>query len=121
MSATIGLLIHQLMWFGMVKLNSYQYNLMVLVTVYGTQGLIFRYRKAIQPLAWLGHYSFAIFLFHLIAISVAVRLANAAFVNNVHLVFALKLGLGLTLPIAAMVVIQRSKLLSLALLGERRS
>lgn len=119
--AAIGLLIHQLTWFGIVQLSSYQYNLLVLFTVYGTQVLIFNLRRGIPLLTWLGHFSFAIFLFHLIAISIVSRLIGAILINNIHVVFLLKLCLGLTLPIVATFLINRSKLLNTVLLGERWS
>jgi peptidoglycan/LPS O-acetylase OafA/YrhL len=118
--AVAGLGIHQMIWFGAAKLTEVEYNVLVLVTVYATQGLIFRHRRAYGPLARLGHYSYPIYLFHLIAIGVAVRVAQAIQATNEHALFALKLAFGLALPLLATLAVSRVPLLNLVLLGEPR-
>jgi len=115
----VGMTIHQLMWFGRVHLTSTEYNLLVLFTVYGTQGLLFRFRREVPALATLGAWSFAIYLFHPIAISIAVRLAAAGHLENIHALFALKLALGLALPVLLALAVRRVAPLNLVLLGER--
>jgi peptidoglycan/LPS O-acetylase OafA/YrhL len=119
--AIVGLGIHQMIWFGMVSLTSTEYNVLVLVTVYATQGLFFRFRHAITPLAQLGRHSYPIYLFHLIAISIATGMARAAHVENEHALFAMKLAFGLSLSLLAAFFIGRFPLLNLVLLGERDS
>jgi peptidoglycan/LPS O-acetylase OafA/YrhL len=118
-TAVVGMTIHQLMWFGRVHLTSIEYNLLVLFTVYGTQGLLFRFRREVPALATLGAWSFAIYLFHPMAISIATRLAAAGHIDNLHAVFALKMALGLALPVALALVVRRIAPLNLVLLGER--
>jgi peptidoglycan/LPS O-acetylase OafA/YrhL len=118
-TAVVGLTIHQLMWFGLAHLSSTEYNLLVLFTVYGTQGLLFRYRRNVPALASLGRWSFAIYLFHPMAISIAARLAAGLHLTNIHALFALKIALGLTLPVALALVVRRVSWLNLVLLGER--
>ena len=118
-TALVGMAIHQMMWFGWVRLGGTAYNLLVLFTVYGTQGLLFRFRRDVPALARLGHWSFAIYLFHPISISIATRAAAAARLDNLHAVFALKLALGLSLPVGLALVLRRLGPLNLVLLGER--
>ena len=118
-TAVVGLTIHQLMWFGLAHLGSTEYNLLVLFTVYGTQGLLFRYRRNVPALASLGRWSFAIYLFHPMAISIAARLAAGLHLTNIHALFALKIALGLALPVALALVVRRISWLNLVLLGER--
>jgi peptidoglycan/LPS O-acetylase OafA/YrhL len=115
----VGMTIHQLMWFGQVHLTSVEYNLLVLFTVYGTQGLLFRFRREVPALATLGAWSFAIYLFHPMAISIATRLAAAGHLDNLHAVFALKMALGLTLPVLLALAVRHVAPLNLVLLGER--
>jgi peptidoglycan/LPS O-acetylase OafA/YrhL len=118
-TAVVGLTIHQMMWFGRVRLDSTGYNLLVLFTVYGTQGLLFRFRRDVRGLAAIGPWSFAIYLFHPISISIATRVAAAARVDNIHAVFALKIALGLALPVLLALAVRRIAPLNLLLLGER--
>jgi len=119
LAALVGMAIHQMMWFGWVHLSATAYNLLVLFTVYGTQGLLFRFRREVPALARLGHWSFAIYLFHPISISIATRAAAAARIDNLHAVFTLKLALGLVLPVGLALVLRRIGPLNLVLLGER--
>lgn len=118
-TALVGMTIHQMMWFGRVHLTSVEYNLLVLFTVYGTQGLLFRFRREVPALAALGAWSFAIYLFHPMAISIATRLAAAGHIDNLHAVFALKMTLGLALPVLLALAVRRIAPLNLVLLGER--
>lgn len=115
----VGLGIHQMMWFGLAHLSSLQYNLLVLFTVYGTQGLLFRFRRHVPALATLGAWSFAIYLFHPIAISLATRAATSAHLENIHVLFALKIALGLALPVLLALAVRHVSWLNLVLLGER--
>lgn len=118
-AAVTGLLIHQLMWFDVLHLSEIQYNLLVLVTVYGTQSIIFKYRQNVPLLAFIGQYSFSIYLFHLIAISIAARLEKMAEMSSIHWEFAMKLAMGLLLPVVVALLLQRSTWLNFLFLGVR--
>lgn len=118
-TAIVGLTIHQMMWFGWAHLSNTEYNLLVLFTVYGTQGLLFRFRRTVPALATLGRWSFAIYLFHPMAISIAARLAASAHLTNIHLLYALKIAIGLAIPVLLAWAARRVAWLNLLLLGER--
>jgi hypothetical protein len=53
------------------------------------------------------------------AISIATRLAAAGHIDNLHAVFALKMTLGLALPVLLALAVRRIAPLNLVLLGER--
>lgn len=118
-AAVVGLTIHQLMWWRGWVLPEYAHNVFVVITACAAQGVLFRLRRELPMIPRIGVFAFPIYLFHLLAISIAVRVAGLLHLQNPHLLFAGKLALGLALPVAAALLLTRIPPLRLIFLGEK--
>lgn len=95
-------------------------GLTVLVGISGAFTLI-RVRFNNKPLAWLGNYSYEIFLYHPFGTAGGRILLKLLGVNNISVYFVTSLFLGLSLPIAFRLLCNRAPYLTKLLFGERLS
>jgi peptidoglycan/LPS O-acetylase OafA/YrhL len=80
--------------------------------------VIVRFIPPFRALQWVGHYSFAIYLYHLALLSFAFLFAEVAGIESQVILLMLGLAAGLTLPILLERVSVKSPLARLVLLGQ---
>ena len=117
--ALVGLAAQQAAWFGLLDVSTHTRSPLALTVGLCVMLVVVRFRRKQALLARLGVYSFAIYLFHQIALAGGPRLAHLLGLHGLLVVFSWKLLLGLSLPAFVEVVLMRSMLLRRVFLGLR--
>ncbi|MEM7138499.1 MAG: acyltransferase [Myxococcota bacterium] len=117
--AIVGLIIQQLGWFGVSDVSLEKGDVLGLTVGLSANYVLFMVRRPIPFLAWVGSYSYAIYLFHHIGISAGKRLFLATDGDSNDVYFFVKLAAGLSIPIVIEVVAKRRAITRRALLGLR--
>lgn len=112
-----GLAIQQLNWFGYFEIQDAKYG--KLGTFIGLTGifLIFYFRKPNRFLAWLGYYSYGIYLFHVFGTAGSRIISKWLGIYNLLSLFMIGLIFGLGLPILLELVLLKSAVLRRLFLG----
>lgn len=122
LSVTLSLLCLGLYWLvdaGYLELGHKRTLLSMAIALTGCLSLL-TLAPTSTLLAWLGSYSYSIFLYH-VFFSAALRIyAEKIGLENVHLVFGVSLLAGLLFPIMLHGLFDRHNISRLALLGKRR-
>lgn len=120
-AAALGCLaLQQLNWWLDFGISTERFTMMSIATGLTCTFALLRYRSSQPMLSRLGLRSYAIYLYHLVGIAMASRVADSfGHAGHEHLVFASKLMLGLTLPIALEQVVARFAPTRVLVLGLR--
>ncbi|MCP4632437.1 MAG: acyltransferase [candidate division Zixibacteria bacterium] len=113
----LGVTIQQLIWFDYFSLKFYSNNLLSLCIGISGTTLLFRFRKPFKPLAWIGFFSYAIYLFHGFGCALRNIVLRNLEVSNLEVLFISGLILGLFVPVLFEVISQRFFILRRLFLG----
>lgn len=117
--AAAGVAVQQLAWAGLVPLvEPWRHALDVGLGLCAVV-VLFRFRPTWRPLARLGAYAYAIYLFHVFPAAGARIALGRIGITEPLLVFAVALAAGLAAPVVAETVLRRSRPLRRVLLGLR--
>ena len=109
----------QLAWFGHLDESVKRTGRLGTWAGLSVSFLLFHFRGTLPLLPTFGLYSYAIYLYHGIAVALGKRGYDLIDLQTEHLLFLAKLVVGLTLPIVGERVLRRSGLLSRVFLGLR--
>lgn len=115
-----GICIQQIAWFLGLDINVQKIGLLSLFVGLSTNIILFRLRRCVPFLARIGFFSYSIYLYHWLGLSIGKRIANrvAAFDAAAGYFFC-ELTLGIALPILMELIFIRNRILRRIFLGLR--